>query len=482
MGYESWPIKNLSPTSVSLDQENPRLPGLPADASQAEIREEMFRIAKVREMVKSIAKGGFFPDQPIVVIKNDKGHYVVIEGNRRVCACQCLVKPALAPDNQSRWLARWVDAAEPYLGSVRKMRAVVAPSREAATRLIVSKHMNVAPVNGWSRYAQGKFAINEFREGKDIGYVAESTGMSESDVRKNIQLARLFDVFLALDWSEADHAIILENMEKFPIEALLRVLNSSHTHRMIGEVTYKDDGWPQFKWEKGKIEPLLKRLVVDALPALSGESKARLTSRTINKHEDVVPYLEGLPEELLPRKAGRATSAEKIIDQEKLAEQAPGVPAEPPTKKKRKKSARVMPLLSEEIESSLRNKKVACLLEEAQTIKPETLPHASAMLLRSLLEITLIQRLKKSGSLANCMAENGVSKGSMPRLEQMIKFAAKSETALPDVNLRKALQNDQTTSRLLMNLVAHNDKHVLAPVQVRDIAARLEPLLTDLLS
>jgi len=478
MGYENWRHTSLSPLSIQLDPENPRLPGLPPNADQDQIREELFGVAKVRDMVKSVAKGGFFPDQPIVVIQDDNKRYVVIEGNRRVCACQVLVKPSLAPENQARWLKKWTETAQPYLDSVKKIRTVVAPSREDATRLIVSKHLNVAPVRSWSRYAQGKFAINEYNSGRDIEDIAEATGMPSRDVTKLIQEARLFDVFLGLDWTDEEHAVILENTDTFPIEALQRVLNSPYTHDTLGDVTYNQAGWPEFHWEKEKIVPFLKRLVYDALPALSGAKKARLTSRTINRYEDVKPYLEELPDELLPKKTRKGTSADSLIDHKKLPEsQLPALPK----KRKRKRTSRSSALLPPDIENKTGNKKLASLLEEAQTINPENYPHASALLLRSILEIALILRLKKAKTIADCMAEHGVTHNNMPTLMQMIKFAAKSEKTLPDVNLRKAIQNEGDTARKLTNLVAHNDQHILTPTQVRDIAIRMQPLLMELL-
>ena len=481
MSYENWRHTSLSPLSIDLDPQNPRLPGIPEDANQGQIREEMFRVAKVREMVKSIAKGGFFPDQPIVVIRRNNKRFIVIEGNRRVCACQVLVKPSLAPDNQTRWLTKWVNTAQTNLTSAKKIRVVIAPNRDEATRLIVSKHLNVAPVNRWSRYAQGKFAINEFHNGRDIEDISETTGMRPREIKNLIKQARLFDVFLGLNWTDEEHAIILEHTENFPIEVLQRVLNNSYTHQLIGDVTYNQDGWPEFHWKKEKITPFLKRLVYDSLSPLSGGKKVRLTSRTINRHDDVKPYLADLPKEVLPNKAKSATSAESLIDHNKLP--ALGSLKKPTQKRApRKRSPRTTALLSPDIENKLNNKKLDCLLEEAQTIKPESLPHASALLLRSILEIALIQRLKKAGTLGDCMAENVITKGHMPRLEQMIRYAAKSAKTLPDINLRKALQNDRDTGRLLMNLVAHNDQHVLTPKQVRDIAIRMHPLMIDLLN
>lgn len=191
MGYEQWPNKPLSPQSIELDSDNPRLPGLPHNASQADVFKEIFEAGKAREMVRSIAKAGYFPDQRVVVIRKEgsKNKFIVVEGNRRVCSCRVLLKPKLAPEKDKRFVQKWATLAEPVLDSFRTIPAVIAPSREAAMQLIVSRHLNQAPVRPWSRFAQGKFAINAIDAGEDLEFVEQETGLKVADLRKAIQEA-----------------------------------------------------------------------------------------------------------------------------------------------------------------------------------------------------------------------------------------------------------------------------------------------------
>lgn len=262
MGYESWPHRFLSPNSIALDPDNPRLPGLPHNANQSDVFKEIFEAGKAREMVRSVARSGYFPDQRVVVIKKSdaKGKYIVVEGNRRVCACRVLSKPSLAPEKHRRYVEKWAALAEPVKDSFARIPVVVAPSREAAMQLIVSRHLNQAPVKPWSRFAQGKFAINAMLAGEDLDFVEQETGLSVNQLKKAIQEARLFDLFLGLDWSEDEREMLLENVDSFPIEALSRVLKSPATKERFGAVDFSSDGWASFSWDPCKAKLLLKRI------------------------------------------------------------------------------------------------------------------------------------------------------------------------------------------------------------------------------
>ncbi|MEX2474472.1 hypothetical protein [Marinobacter sp.] len=486
MGYEQWPNKPLSPQSIELDSDNPRLPGLSHNASQADVFKEIFEAGKAREMVRSIAKAGYFPDQRVVVIRKEgsKSKFIVVEGNRRVCSCRVLLKPKLAPEKDQRFVQKWASLAEPVLDSFRKIPAVIAPSREAAMQLIVSRHLNQAPVRGWSRFAQGKFAINAMDAGEDLEFVEQETGLKVADLRKAIQEARLFDLFLGLDWGDDEREKLLENVDSFPIEALSRVLKSPATKERFGDIEFDVKGWPQFSWDASKTKLFLKRLVYDSVPyfGTGSEQKAELNSRTTNSKTEIGDYLDKLPSEVKPERSSKSTSGSELVTQETVhpPKQTPSQPKKPT---KRPPQKRQGPALDADIDCNLNNDKASALLDELQGIYPERLPNGTALLLRSLLEVALIARMKKVGKWGELMAKHAPagSKGYIPGLEKIITFAASSEKTIPDDNLRRGVQDHRTVPKTFLNMAAHNDQHVLVPRDVRDIITRLQPLLRFLL-
>ena len=88
----AWiPIPNLV-----LDKKNPRLPERIGSRKGPVLEEEiiawMLEDASLLDLVISISTNGFFPGEPILVVE-EAGQYVVVEGNRRLAACKILLDP-----------------------------------------------------------------------------------------------------------------------------------------------------------------------------------------------------------------------------------------------------------------------------------------------------------------------------------------------------------------------------------------------------
>lgn len=82
---------------IYLDSENPRHE--PIENLQ-EIIAYLVSDEKVVNLAKDISQIGLNPLDSIAVMKTDKGHYIALEGNRRLCALKLLNDPKLAPPNK----------------------------------------------------------------------------------------------------------------------------------------------------------------------------------------------------------------------------------------------------------------------------------------------------------------------------------------------------------------------------------------------
>jgi len=87
-------------TEIRLDQNNYRLGPLDSQIECIEIIFKRFG-PKITKIAGHIAKNGLSP-KPIVVSKDNKKRWVVLDGNRRVTALKLLNNPAEAPDNYKR--------------------------------------------------------------------------------------------------------------------------------------------------------------------------------------------------------------------------------------------------------------------------------------------------------------------------------------------------------------------------------------------
>ena len=111
-----------SPLDIELDDQNPRLSDA-ARSSPTTMREEMLERQAIIELASQIIEfKGLLPNESILLhdLQTSEGkRYTVLEGNRRVLACQILLKPELAgrfkpqvpvPDDQTSANIRTIEA------------------------------------------------------------------------------------------------------------------------------------------------------------------------------------------------------------------------------------------------------------------------------------------------------------------------------------------------------------------------------------
>jgi hypothetical protein len=74
---------------LDFDKENPRFPPEIATATDDVLIERFIRDERLQELVESIGDQGYFPGEPLLVVKNGT-RYTVVEGNRRLAALKLL--------------------------------------------------------------------------------------------------------------------------------------------------------------------------------------------------------------------------------------------------------------------------------------------------------------------------------------------------------------------------------------------------------
>ncbi len=91
-------IKYVDISNLQLDLQNPRLPKSKQGMDEGVVIEYLLLEAATLELMESIGENDFFVGEMLLVIpnENDKGKYIVIEGNRRLTAVLLLNNPELA--------------------------------------------------------------------------------------------------------------------------------------------------------------------------------------------------------------------------------------------------------------------------------------------------------------------------------------------------------------------------------------------------
>jgi hypothetical protein len=156
-------LKEFSVSSLALDLKNYRTGPQPDEraAIAAIIEDQKGKDQKATKLVNLaddiLRMGGTSPGEPIWVTRED-GKHVVLEGNRRVAALKLLATPALARGTIVG--DAFAELAKQFrTNPIRKIDAVVFPSREAAEPWLRRRHLSPASGVGlqeWKPMAKGR--------------------------------------------------------------------------------------------------------------------------------------------------------------------------------------------------------------------------------------------------------------------------------------------------------------------------------------
>ena len=91
-------IKDINVANLKLDLQNPRLPKSKQGKNEKTVIEYLLLEAATEELMLAISENDFFAGELLLVVEdvNDKGKYIVIEGNRRLTAVKLLSDPSIA--------------------------------------------------------------------------------------------------------------------------------------------------------------------------------------------------------------------------------------------------------------------------------------------------------------------------------------------------------------------------------------------------
>lgn len=173
MSTETPDFEYVPLASLQFDTENPRFP-TSLDASNLNaILTFMLQDAGLLDLMRSIAKQGFFPGEPILVspaLKTKSNAYspdseekqdsfIVVEGNRRLAACTLLANPELAPINHT---AVKEVAANTENGAITSLPCLKFSSREMILDHLGYRH--VTGIKEWDPLAKARFLDQQFKK------------------------------------------------------------------------------------------------------------------------------------------------------------------------------------------------------------------------------------------------------------------------------------------------------------------------------
>ena len=178
---------------LHFDHNNPRLSeyGIEATTPEKEILTTLWDAMDVLELVQSISASGFFPHEALIVAE-EGGKKIVIEGNRRLAAVKVLLNPAIAKANG------WgiPKPSKEILDTLQKLPAIMA-SRKDSWRYLGFKHVN-GPAK-WTSYAKAAYIAQVHRDFKvPLADIAGQIGDRHNTVQ------RLYRGLMVLEQAERE--------------------------------------------------------------------------------------------------------------------------------------------------------------------------------------------------------------------------------------------------------------------------------------
>jgi len=232
---------------IYLDPENPRHETLPDEPS---IIKHLVAKEGVRPLAKDIAEaGGTSPIELIALVQHPKvkNAYVVVEGNRRICALKLLQDADKAGNEKDKRYFANLGQNMPH--AIHKVSAIVFDSRESARRWFALRHegeQDGVGTKAWNSDQKTRFSVRT--QGKNPNAQA----------------------LLALDYARQYGLLSAQEIGELSITTVTRYLSNPVVRHALG---LADGNTLDILVPDAEFERALQRLLRDALsPQTSGVS------------------------------------------------------------------------------------------------------------------------------------------------------------------------------------------------------------------
>lgn len=456
-----WPDRSIDVEKILLDWKNPRIDAN-EKSTQDEIRTMLLQDFEIIELAQGLINGGGNMAGERIIVVEENGKYVVLEGNRRTCTCQLLVNPGLIPTAFRGKFPALGDKATKEV--IQKLDAVVAPSRAAAEPIITRRHTEPGILK-WTPMAKQRRIVNMTAEGQSPRDVADALVVSESAVMKTLREYHLLNYAKGLPaWNPTEKARL--NSHKLKPTPFTRFFTLGGVRKKIGL---------QFN-AKGEVETTLDRKVFDkAMGAIAREM--------------LLPD----PKTWAPKMDTRATPDDVFkaafsgdADLEPLAKSKTAQAA------KRGKTSGKADRFFETLHCGIQDNRLLRVSEEIRKINYQQLPTAATFLLRALLEATIDWCIKEYKLHSELKAfyilqrwPKGMPAGSKgvwePELDVKIRFlATKEQTVFNFVGATKNLTHWLKVNKY-SNQVIHGQWADASTTALEDQASTIRPFILKIL-
>lgn len=489
----------VSPLSLRLDINNPRFI-TPISPTQEEARKHLLRHEDVEGIIQSIISfGGITPgERPIVC--EEGGSYVVLEGNRRVCAYQLLVDPSLYPPDWPRQFT----APQATLSTLDLIPVDIVESRDIADPILTMRHLG--GIKDWPTVAQYNYLAKRYQAGKSIDDLSRYSGIPKGKVKDVIGDFYLLREAIALPvWTQEELEGPL-GWYKMAVTVFTRIFHTAGSMDAVGLSFNPISLMPEWEYPENRDE-ILKMVV-----------KAAFIDKSINTRTKSILDVPGVGAILQTRASAQMPTEDGTDEVDNNSDPTPVQEAQttlwnssPPTQSRPgplrvstptpttpevpaptpiPKSPNFFELLTVERLDANDTDHVGLIAisREIRSLSNNAAlkrtPNAIAMLLRTLIELTLKYHLS---SLGDALQYNIAGDRGDPTLRQVINhYRQNLREVIPNSATQRAFSsvfnNDGIKDSL--DLIVHNTSVVRATPEILRMLANtgLFRLIQDLLN
>lgn len=435
----NWEIKQIAIKDLTLWDENSRIPDYLLNSNEQELIQILLKKYDLESFAGEVIKDFDLPQIEKIIVWDNKGKLMVLEGNRRLATYKCLINPALINDEDLKTkfeaLGGRISINEHF-----KLEAVVTADKDEGMRFIERKHYYGNNEKRWEQYERDH-------------HIKRTRDASASDTLSQKERDSIFRANLG------EKVKLVDLPDEIKQKALGRGFATTF-YRVVGST----QGRKKLKYERLdydlRIEDqkeflsLLKVVIYNLVNKETLDGKKRLNSRTLNEDAEIKDYLDSIS-------INDGKEVDKLIASQRAAQTTGPIKygKQSALKQRKSKEEKYFSLISPRL--SLPNKtpeKIKSVFKELQKINVSDCPTASSVLARIMIEITTDEFLKKKGDT------------SKQNDELVKKINHIKSTYVTDADLKKTidlLNNDLLTKKL--NQVVHNTIFQATETTIKDL-------------
>ena len=477
----SWTSSDVRALDILLDYQNSRI-DTNEKSSQEEMRKLLLKTEDVIELASSIiSTKGLLRGERIIIVK-ENGNSIVLEGNRRTCACQLLLNPELIPKEFKTKFPICNDEA--IKKELEYLKSDIAPDRLAAEITITKRHTEPG-VSQWTPIAKQRRITRLVEAGRSVEELMSEFGMTRPNILKTLKDYHIFQYAKNLSvWGKFEKAIF--NDPILAINPFTRFFDLKGVKKIL-ELKHKETGELEIGIKKELFNKIIALIAREFL--IPDNSSSKLGANTRTTPEELFKKISSQDKDIntfLQEKLKLDNSESKEEDQTgaESAKQS-GAAGASGTITSAQVSAKPGKFF-ENLQCSLKDNQLLLVVNEISDINYKKYRLAATFLVRALIERILNHCIDKytlrKQLLKEFHAKHKGCKGMEPGLEFVVDFCISNHDLMFNVNNVKKILRKWKGDKDLLDIIIHGRWANPSITNLEHFASLIRPTIEHVLA